>query len=547
MRIGELLIMNGLITEEQLEQALKAQVNTAKKIGEILIDHGWIDERQLVEVLEFQLGIPAVVLANIDIEQEAVRVVDESIARKYNLIPFERINNKLKIAMVDPLNGGAIQEIQIKTGLVAQPFLSTRAEVEEEIIRQYGLVETDQVLAGILSSAIEQKAGSIHFDPQERGLLLKYRIGPELKLQETIAPAKRDALIHRIKYKAGLDLAERRLPQEGHFEMPKITAEFRVSAMPTVTGDSIVIRIMDPSAKRLKLAELGFREEHVQRFERVIQRPQGGLVLISGPCGSGKSTTLYAALHHLCGEGQRIVTVEDPVERRILGTSQVEVNEGNGLTFAYALGSALRQDPNIVMIGDIRDAETAELAVRASLSGRLVLGAMHGGHVLQTIQRLQSLGIDSYRLASTLSCIVSQRLVRRVCRHCSQTAVATDEEMRHFEAHGLQDEELKHAKGNFRSFFKAKIDGKVTVTRVVGCRLCDQTGSQGFAAVHEVLEVDEPLRKLLLQNPPMSDLERHLEQTGFKPMLYDGLWKAREGVTVVEDIMNTFSGNRIST
>jgi len=296
------------------------------------------------------------------------------------------------------------------------------------------------------------------------------------------------------------------------------------------------------------MAELAFREDHAQQFERVLRHPGGGLVLISGPCGSGKTTTLYAALHHLIGEEKRIVTVEDPMERRILVTTQVEVNERIGLTFATALRSVQQQDPNIIMIGDIRDAETAEMAVRAALCGRLVLGAVHGSHVLQTIDRLRGWGIDTYRLASSLSCIVSQRLVPKVCHQCRQSVAATDEEIRLFEAHGLlEDNDSKQPKGNFRMFAKAKIDGKITVTRGAGCRLCNQTGLQGFTAVHEVLEVNEPLRQLLLQNPPMSELEQHLEKTGFKPMLYDGLWKAREGLTIAEDIVKAVNRIGIST
>ncbi|MFD0696830.1 GspE/PulE family protein [Paenibacillus sp. GCM10027628] len=550
MRAGELLVMNGLITEEQLGQALKAQAHTTKKIGEILIEHGFINERQLVEVLEFQLGIPAVNLTDIHYDLDAVKLVDESIARKYGLIPIECKNGKLKIAMADPLNEGAIQEIQIQTGMIVQPFLAARTEVEEGIIRQYGLAETVQVLTVILGSAMEQKAGSIHLDPQEQGLIVKYRIGAELKTQRTIPSAMREALINRIKYQAGLDPAQRRLPQEGHLEsnIRGVAVECRVSTMPTINGESIVIRIMDPSAKRLKLTDLALREDHAQQFERVLRRPGGGLVLISGPCGSGKTTTLYAALHHLIREEQRIVTIEDPMERRILGTTQVEVNERIGLTFASALRSVLQQDPNILMIGDIRDAETAEIAVRAALCGRLVLGAVHGSHALQTIDRLRGWGIDTYRLASSLSCIVSQRLVPRICHQCRQSVAATDEEIRLFEAHSLlEDNDSKQSKGNFRMFAKAKIDGKITVTRGAGCRLCDQTGLQDFIAIHEVLEVNEPLRQLLLQTPSMSELEQHLEKTGFKPMLYDGLCKAREGLTIAEDIVKAVNGIGIST
>lgn len=549
MRIGELLVMNGLITEEQLEQALKAQVNTTKKIGEILIDYGFINERQLVEVLEFQLGIPVVNLKDIHVNLETVQLVDESIARKYALVPIDHKNGKIKIAMVDPLNEKAIQEIQIKTGMIVQPFLSSRAEVEEGIIRQYKQAESFQELIEILSSAMEQTE-SIHLDPHEQGLVVKYRIGSELKTQRSIPFTLSEALINRIKYQAGLDPVERRLPQEGHLEIKikDVEVECRVSTMPTVIGESIVMRIMDPTAKRLKMSELGFKEEHAKRFERAIHRPGGGLVLISGPCGSGKTTMLYAAIHHLLGEEKRIVTIEDPMERRILDTIQVEVNERIGLTFPAIMRSVLKQDPNIIMIGDIRDAETAEMAVRAAMCGHLVLGSLHGIHVLQTISRLQEWGIDAYRLASSLSCIVSQHLVRRICHQCSQSVAATDEEMKLFESNDLlQEDDLKQPRGNFRPFVKAHINKKITVTRGVGCRLCNHTGFHGVTPVQEVLEVDEPLRQLLLQNTPISDLERHLQKSDFKPMLHDGLWKAREGFVIVDDVLKMINRTAIST
>jgi type IV pilus assembly protein PilB len=550
MRIGELMVSNGLITEGKLNQALKIQASTAKKIGEILIDLGFINERQLVEVLEFQLGIPVVATAEIQFDQEAIRLVEEAIAREYNLLPIERKNEKLKIAMVDPLNKEAIQTIQLQTGLIVQPFLTTRTEVEEGINRQYGLAESDHELTEILSSAMDQKAESIHLDPQEQGLLIKYRVESTLKLHRTIPFIMWEALLTRIKCQSGLDPTKHKHPQEGHLEI-KIrgaSIECRVSTMPTVIGESVVIRIMEPSAKRLKFAELGFIEENEKRVERAIRPHNTGLVLISGPSVSGKTTSLYAVIHHLLGEEQRIMTIEDPMERRVLGSTQVEVNERIGFSFASALRSVLQQDPNIILIGDIREAETAELAVRAALSGRLVIGALHGSHVLQTLSRLQGWGIDSYRLASSLSCIVSQRLVRKICRHCRQSIVATDDEMRMFEANGLlQEDDHKQTKGNFRSFVKAQINGKITVSKGTGCRLCNQTGFQGFTVIHEVLAVDEPLREMLLHNRPMSDLERHLKSIGFKSMLYDGLWKAREGLVLAEDIQKAINGTVITT
>jgi type IV pilus assembly protein PilB len=540
MRIGELLIRNGLITEQQLELALKAQAQSRIKIGEQLIQEGAITERQLLEVLEFQLGIPSLQLEDEPVDLEAVRLVEEAAAREYLLLPFEKQGGKLKVAMADPQNEKAIQQLQRSTGMIVQPFLAARSELKKAIDQHYSQAEVLRQLTSILAAAREQEVEYIHFDPQEHGLLVKFRKGQDLKTYDTLYNGLRGAFIARLKREAGLNAAEQSLPLEGQWvtTIKGTEAAWRVFTLPTMMGESILLRLSEFSGKRLRTPELGFREELLQIWEHLLLRPGGGLVLVAGPHGSGRTTLLYAAVNHLLGEDRRIVTVEERVERRVLGTTQVEVKSRLGLSYASVLRAVLLQDPNIVMIGDIRDAETAEAAVEAALGGRLVIAGIHSSQSLHALSRLQSWGIDGYRLAAALAGVVSQRVVRRICKRCSQSTAATDEEVRLFEANGLLREDENHsARGNFRVFVKAHIDGKPSVLKGEGCRVCDQTGFHGHTGVHEMFEVDEPMRKLLIHRRPIEEFEQQLKKSGFKPILHDGLWKSREGWIRTEDLL----------
>jgi type IV pilus assembly protein PilB len=574
MRIGELFVMNGLITEEQLEEALKQQVHTRKKLGEILIEKGLITERQLVEVLEFQLGFPVVNMYETPLDMNTVQLIPESLARKHCVIPIERKNGKIKVAMVDPLNYDAIEEIRMATNMSVQPVIAIRSEVEQAITRNYGLKESVEELMvdldklefkdeeqeandqgspivklvnQIIQSAVQQKASDIHVDPQEKQLIVKYRIDGVLRTEKALPKHMQGVLTARLKIISKLNIAERRLPQDGRIQMQvdNRRIDIRVSTLPTVHGESIVLRILDQSAGIKKMAELGLSDANLAKFEKMIQRPNG-IILITGPTGSGKTSTLYSALNQLNGEDVKIITVEDPVEYRMAGVTQVQVNSQIGLTFASGLRSILRQDPNIVMVGEIRDAETAEIAVRASLTGHLVLSTIHTNSAVSTISRLIDMGIDSYLIASSLSCVVAQRLVRRVCRECAQQVPAREEERRLFEAHGLLGhEEQKLANtgtsGIFRMAASKPGDGTLMVTRGKGCGTCNKTGYRGRIALHEVLVVDEPLRRLIVQNRPLNELEQHLAQQGFQSMLVDGLMKVRNGSTTTEEVLKAVS------
>jgi type IV pilus assembly protein PilB len=465
MRIGELFVMNGLITKEQLEQALKQQVHTRKKLGEILIDKGLITERMLVEVLEFQLGFPVVNMYETALDMNTVQLIPESLARKHCVIPIERKNGKIKVAMVDPLNYEAIEEIRMATNMSVQPVIAIRSEVEQAITRNYGLKESvDELMVDldklefkdeeqeandqgspivklvnqIIQSAVQQKASDIHIETQEKQVIVKYRIDGVLRTEKALPKHMQGVLTARMKIISKLNIAERRLPQDGRIQMQvdNKRIDIRVSTLPTVHGESIVLRILDQSAGIKKIEELGLSEANLIKFDKIIQRPNG-IILITGPTGSGKTSTLYSAIGQLNGEDTKIITIEDPVEYRMSGVTQVQVNSQVGLTFAAGLRSILRQDPNIVMVGEVRDAETAEIAVRASLTGHLVFSTLHTNSAISTISRLVDMGIDPYLIASSLSCVVAQRLVRRVCKECAHQVPARDEEIKLLEAHGL--------------------------------------------------------------------------------------------------------------
>ncbi|MDF2937876.1 MAG: type secretion system protein [Paenibacillaceae bacterium] len=572
MRIGELLVMNGLITEEQLEQGLKQQVHTKKKFGEILIEQNLISERQLVEALEFQLGFPVVNIFETALDITAVQMISEALARKHCVIPIEKKNGKIKVAMSDPLNYDAIEEIRMATGMSVQPLIAVRSEVEQAITRNYGMKESvDELMEDltklegkdeeqeaqdqgspivklvnqIIQSAVQQKASDIHIDPQEKQIIVKYRIDGVLRTEKALAKSMQGVLTARMKIIAKLNIAERRLPQDGRIQMQleNRRIDIRMSTLPTVHGESIVLRILDQSAGLKKVAELGLRDSNQTVFERMIRKPNG-IVLITGPTGSGKTSTLYSALSELNTDSVKIITTEDPVEYRMSGITQVQVNSQIGLSFAASLRSILRQDPNIVMVGEVRDSETAEIAVRASLTGHMVLSTIHTNSAVSTISRLIDMGIDPYLIASSLSCIVAQRLVRRVCRECAESIPAREDEKKLLQSYGLipaENQKLAEAVGV--GFFRREPaePPPVMLTRGRGCGACNKTGYSGRLAVHEVLAIDEPLRRLIAQNRPINELEALLAETGYKTMMYDGLWKVKNGQTTTDEVLKAVS------
>jgi type IV pilus assembly protein PilB len=545
MRIGELMVMNGLITQDQLENGLKDQTSSKRKIGELLRESGAITERQLAEVLEFQLGYPVVHLYNTTLDPAVVQLIPETTARKYMAIPLQKVNDKLKVAMEDPLNFGALEEIRLLTGFTVQPMIAMRSEIEQAIARHYGLKESMEEIAvstaelmskamteqdaadldspivkivnQIIHSAVVQRASDIHIEPNETEISVRYRIDGVLHTESTLPKQMQSVLIARLKIISKLNITERRLPQDGriHMQFDRKSVDIRVSTLPAVHGESIVLRILDQSEGIKGIDALGFSEPNKQNFTKLLQRPNG-IVLISGPTGSGKTSTLYAALQRLNRDDTKIITIEEPVEYRMKGITQVQVNPQVGLSFASGLRSVLRQDPDVVMIGEIRDSETAEIAVRASLTGHLVLSTIHTNSAVDTVIRLVDMGIDSYLIASSLSGVVAQRLVRRICPECSHAAPAREDEIQWLKSAGAD---------------------RSSVARGRGCAACHKTGYRGRIALHEVLVVDEAVRRLIAQNRTADELRSHLSRIGALTLMQDGVGKVLNGLTTYEEVM----------
>ncbi len=542
-RLGDLLVESGLITEEQLQKALQEQKVSKQKLGDVLLQQGYISENQLIEVLEFQLGIPHVSLFKYKFDQSLTSVITEAMAKRYQCIPLKKDGNKLMVAMVDPLDYFAIEDLRMSTGFQIEPAIATKDEIQRSIIRYYSLQEsvnelmedlpTDQaametelvdedspvvrLVNQLIQQAVQTRASDIHFDPQEDNLRVRFRIDGVLRTERTLPRHMSGIVSARLKIMANLNIAERRIPQDGRMKLDVNMKEIdiRVSTLPTVYGEKVVLRLLDLSQAINDIDRLGFNKRNHKLFKDMIERPSG-LVLITGPTGSGKTSTLYAGLHHLNSEEVNIITVEDPVEYQLDGINQVQVNPAAGMTFAKGLRAILRQDPNIVMVGEIRDLETAEIAIRAALTGHLVLSTLHTNDAASTITRLVDMGIHPFLVASALTGVVSQRLVRRVCNECKREVEPTEHERTLLMRRGLKPQKL--VKGE-------------------GCGSCNMTGYRGRLAIHEVLLVDDGLRRLILENRPAKEYRYHAVKNGMILLIDDGLLKVLQEQTTIDEVL----------
>lgn len=542
-RLGDLLVENGLITHDQLQEAL-ADKEEGQKLGNVLIKKGYITEQQLIEVLEFQLGIPHVSLFQYPIDINLVNLVPKEFARRKSLVPLKKSGDRLFVAMADPMDYTSIDDLRLRTGFQIETVIATKEDIQRTINRYYesddsynideiGKLnpiiqeEVEQIsdedapivklVNQLLLNAVQQRASDIHIDPQENKVLVRYRVDGVLKTERTLSKNTQNVLIARIKIMSKLDITESRVPQDGRI---KRTIDFhpvdlRISTLPTVYGEKIVMRILDLGSTLTDINKLSLNKLNHQRFIELIERPNG-IILITGPTGSGKSTALYAALNHLNHEGTNIITVEDPVEYQLEGINQVQVNTNVGMTFARGLRAILRQDPNIIMVGEIRDQETAEIAIRSSLTGHLVLSTIHTNDAISTITRLVDMGIEPFLVASSLAGILSQRLVRRVCRDCAETVVPTKSELQLFERRGM------------------KID---KVVRGRGCGRCNMTGYKGRLAVHELLVIDEKIRRMIMDQEAVSKIREQAIRNQMIFLLDDGLLKVKQGLTTTEEIL----------
>ena len=499
-RLGDILVSANKITPNQLNEALKRQKITGKRLGESLIECGYIQESDMMEAIEEQTGIEHVDLTEIKPNKAAMQLVSQNLCEKHELVPIDLTTTSIKVAIADPLNIYALDDVAIATGLQVETALASRAEIIKYIKIMYtreevtkaaeqlkketqsrqataSIEELDDIKNApvvkmvdfLFKNSVEMRASDIHIEPYEKEIRIRYRIDGDLQLVNSLGIESLAPLVARIKILAGLNIAERRVPQDGRIitTVGHHDVDLRVSILPIVYGEKVVIRILNRSSYSVGRDRLGMSDANLEKLDRIVASPHG-IVLVTGPTGSGKSTTLYTVLNELNAEDVNIVTVEDPVEFTIDGINQVNVNTKAGLTFASGLRSILRQDPDVVMIGEIRDEETAEIAVRAAITGHLVLSTLHTNDAPSTITRLVDMGIAPYLVATSLTGVIAQRLVKRVCPHCKVAYEASEQE---------------------RQYLKEELASSLTLHRGTGCGQCNQTGYLGRTGVYEIMEL----------------------------------------------------------
>ncbi len=547
MKLGELLVYSGKITQKQLRQALETQKESGRKLGEIIIDKGWASENEVMGVLENQMGIESFDIKEEVIEPEIPKLITENLARRYSAVPVKVEGNKLKVAMYDPLNIFAIEDIEIATGLKIEPVLSSKKDIIgaidqyfgkqtaekaiEDFVKEYnedknaGLDEESleaiknapvvRLVNSIIKQALKSRASDIHIEPLKDTLRIRFRIDGQL--QEIMSPSKNtlSALVTRIKIIAGLNIAEKRQPQDGRVQMEidGRNIDLRISILPTVHGEKTVIRLLDSANALLTKEELGFTETNLRLFNNILDIPNG-IILVTGPTGSGKSTTLYSILNDFNKIDTNIVTVEDPVEYKLDGVNQVQVNTKAKLTFANGLRSILRQDPDIIMIGEIRDAETAEIAVRAAITGHIVLSTIHTNDAPSTIMRLADMGIKPFLITTSVKGIVAQRLARTICSNCKKAHTITEEE-----------KEI------------LKIDENITLYKGEGCQKCYNTGYKGRTAVNEIMKVTGTIRNLVDKDATTDEIRQAALEEGMVSLRENCKELVIRGVTTVEEML----------
>lgn len=554
-KLGDLLVATGYITQEKLEEVLKEQNRTGERLGRILVNKGYITEQNLIEALEFQLGIPHVVLAKREIPPEVLEAVPEHVAKKYKVFPVERKGNRLVLGMVDPTDVVALDNLRLLLNMEIQPVIVTEEDLERALSKYYGiqgtvaevfkdldiefeeekkeeepaveeLVEDAPIVRLvnlIISQAVRERASDIHLEPAEKELVVRYRVDGVLRRVMTSPKNTQAAIISRVKIISGMNIAEKRLPQDGRIQLrvEGVPVDIRVSSIPTVHGEKIVMRILFKTGVLTNMDRLGFLPDTLEKFRSVYRQPHG-IILVTGPTGSGKSTTLSAVLNELNSPEVNIMTVEDPVEYQIPGVNQVQVNQKAGLTFAAALRSFLRQDPDIIMVGEIRDTETARIATQAALTGHLVLSTLHTNDAPSSITRLIDMEIEPFLVASTVIGVVAQRLVRGVCDGCK-------------EAYRLEPDHPFYR--SVRENLPDHPEDQLIFYRGKGCRQCNGTGYTRRLAIHEVLVMDQQLRSLISRDVPAGALKEAAIKAGMRTLFQDGLLKALQGKTTLEEVV----------
>lgn len=559
-RLAEMLVRDNVITQDELEHALELQEKQGGSLGSILIDNKYANEWEIAAAIGKQLNVPFITLSHYEIDPSILKSIPEDLVRKYQIVPIDKTGDTLTVALSDPSNIYLLDELRLLTNCKIVPVISFESDIKEAIERYYpksesaldemlkeisdeetavlealesGMTEpaeteveegeveaTDapviQLVNLIVHDAIRMRASDIHIEPYEKELRLRYRI--DGVLHEMKAPPKKfqNAIVSRIKIMSDLDIAERRLPQDGRF---KVTVQgrsidFRVSTCPTVFGEKVVIRILDRGNLMLNLTDLGMDPEVLAGFEAQIRAPWG-MILVTGPTGSGKSTTLYSALNTINDPRKNIMTIEDPVEYQLRGINQVQVHPEIGLTFAEGLRSFLRQDPDIIMVGEIRDKETAEIAVKAALTGHLVLSTLHTNDAPSTINRLTNMGVEAFLVTASVNLIVAQRLVRRICENCKQFYDPPAELLRSLQI----PDDTKFARG-------------------AGCDRCLNSGYKGRVALYELLHLSDAMRDKIIEGISTTQLKRMAIQEGMITLRRAGLQKVAQGVTTIDEVLS---------
>ncbi|MFY9950198.1 MAG: type IV-A pilus assembly ATPase PilB [Candidatus Sulfotelmatobacter sp.] len=564
-RLGDLLVKEKIITPEQLEQATKAQKEQNCRLGSALVKLGFLTDEDVTNFLSRQYGVPAINLSYFEIDPAVVKLIPFETAKRYQILPLSRVGASLTIAMVDPTNVFAMDDIKFMTGFNIEPVVASESSILAGIDKSYGgpkekeedletvmqsmteLNDSDVELQAeeqqmelsqlekaadeapvvklvnlVLTDAVKRGASDIHIEPYEKEFRVRFRIDGVLQAIMSPPIKLKDAITSRLKIMAKLDISEKRLPQDGRIMLKmniggrKKQLDFRVSTLPTLWGEKIVLRLLDKENLRLDMTKLGFEPESLVKFEKAILKPYG-MVLVTGPTGSGKTNTLYSSISRLNQPDTNIMTAEDPVEFQLGGVNQVQMKEQIGLNFAAALRSFLRQDPNIILVGEIRDFETAEIAIKAALTGHLVLSTLHTNGAPETITRLMNMGIEPFLVATSVHLICAQRLIRRICKDCIETVEVPVQALIE---EGFTPEEAKTVK----------------IQKGKGCGVCNNTGYKGRCGLYEVMEVDDEIRELVLVGASAVELKKKAIERGMITLRRSGLIKVAAGMTTLEEV-----------
>jgi len=554
IKIGELLIKDGLITSAQLEEALTLQKAKKKRLGKVLMELGFVTDEQVASALSNQLGILRVDIKDASIDKKLLGIITQEDAEKYMVLPLSLEDKKLTLAMSDPLDCNAMEEIRFKTGYDVSPLVATESaivggieknyqveekaydlmqtiksyddaeflkeRVDEKVVNVQSLFKLSEappiikLVTMVIVEAVKMRASDIHIEPREDHVMVRYRVDGDLKDVLKVPKRVQDSVISRIKIISDMDITNRRLPQDGTSKLRLSDREIdlRISTLPSLYGEKVVIRLLDKSKGLVTLAQVGFPKSITAPLIKLLSQPQG-FVLVTGPTGSGKSTTLYAILQQLRSEIDNVITVEDPIEYRLGGMTQVGINEAIGLTFPTVLRSVLRQDPDIIMVGEIRDLDTADIAIKSSLTGHLVLSTLHTNDTVSTIKRLIDIGIPPFLVSSSLNCVLAQRLVKRICPNCAKP----DTEM--------------------PSSYEEELKGVTTPYRGSGCEYCNHSGYFGQAGIFEFLPVTPRLRRLIAKRASEEEIWEEAKAQGVKTLFEDAVDKVNQGITTIEEIL----------